>query len=132
MRGRRRERGAELASLGACLGQSKATLDKVNAEGAVSLPRPAVLVVDQDRIVRFVDVQPAYTARTEVADITAALTDPDLRRRVEPATSPWQGGVLVVRVRFTPLACRPASFHFVHLIRPCSRSLYYPKSPKLR
>jgi hypothetical protein len=33
-----------------------------------------VLVVDQDRIVRFVDVQPDYTARTEVADIIAALT----------------------------------------------------------
>jgi hypothetical protein len=34
-----------------------------------------VLVVDHDRTVRFVDVQPDYTARTEVADIIAALTD---------------------------------------------------------
>jgi peroxiredoxin len=50
-------------------------LTKVNAEGAVRLPRPIVLVVDQDRTVRFVDVQPDYTARTEVADIVAALTD---------------------------------------------------------
>ena len=50
-------------------------LTKVNAEGAVRLPRPTVLVVGQDRIVRFVDVQPDYTARTEVADIIAALTD---------------------------------------------------------
>ena len=50
-------------------------LTKVNAEGAVRLPRPTVLVVDQDRIVRYVDVQPDYTARTEVADIVAALTD---------------------------------------------------------
>ena len=49
-------------------------LTKVNAEGAVRLPRPTVLVVDQDRIVRFVDVQPDYTARTVVADIIAALT----------------------------------------------------------
>jgi len=49
-------------------------LTKVNAEGAIRLPRPTVLVVDQDRIVRFVDVQPDYTARTEVADIIAALT----------------------------------------------------------
>jgi peroxiredoxin len=48
-------------------------LTKVNAEGAVRLPRPTVLVVDQDRTVRFVDVQPDYTARTEVADIIAAL-----------------------------------------------------------
>jgi peroxiredoxin len=51
-------------------------LTKVNAEGAVRLPRPTVLVVDQDRTVRFVDVQPDYTARTEVADIIAALNDP--------------------------------------------------------
>jgi peroxiredoxin len=50
-------------------------LTKVNAEGAVRLPRPTVLVVDQDRTVRFVDVQPDYTARTEVADIIAALSD---------------------------------------------------------
>jgi len=31
-----------------------------------------VLIVDHDRNVRFVDVQPDYTARTEVADIIAA------------------------------------------------------------
>jgi peroxiredoxin len=57
--------------------QRKLGLDlaKVNSEGAVRLPRPTVLVVDQDRIVRFVDVQPDYTARTEVADIIAALSD---------------------------------------------------------
>jgi len=50
-------------------------LAQVNAEGATHLPRPTVLVVDQDRTVRFVDVQPDYTARTEVADIVAALND---------------------------------------------------------
>lgn len=50
-------------------------LTQVNAEGATHLPRPTVLVVDQDRTVRFVDVQPDYTARTEVADIVTALKD---------------------------------------------------------
>jgi len=50
-------------------------LTKVNAEGAVRLPRPTVLVVDQGRVVRFVDVQPDYTARTEVADIISALAN---------------------------------------------------------
>lgn len=50
-------------------------LTEVNAEGSTRLPRPTVLIVDQDRIVRFVDVQPDYTARTEVADIIAALTE---------------------------------------------------------
>lgn len=56
--------------------QSKLGLDlaAVNAEGATTLPRPTVLVVDQNRVVRFVDVQPDFTARTEVADILAALT----------------------------------------------------------
>jgi peroxiredoxin len=48
-------------------------LAQVNAEGATRLPRPTVLVVDGDRVVRFVDVQPDYTSRTEVADIVAAL-----------------------------------------------------------
>lgn len=48
-------------------------LAQVNAEGATYLPRPTVLIVDRDRTVRFVDVQPDYTARTEVADILAAL-----------------------------------------------------------
>lgn len=50
-------------------------LAQVNAEGATHLPRPTVLIVDQHRRVRFVDVQPDYTARTEVADIVAALND---------------------------------------------------------
>jgi peroxiredoxin len=50
-------------------------LSKVNAEGAVRLPRPTVLIVDQDRTVRFVDVQPDYTARTEVSDIVGALSN---------------------------------------------------------
>jgi peroxiredoxin len=45
----------------------------VNAEGATRLPYPTVLIVDPDRTVRFADVQPDYTARTEVADILAAL-----------------------------------------------------------
>jgi peroxiredoxin len=50
-------------------------LVQANAEGATQLPRPTVLIVDQNQTVRFVDVQPDYTARTEVADILAALAD---------------------------------------------------------
>jgi peroxiredoxin len=55
--------------------QRKLGLDlaQVNAEGSTRLPRPTVLIVDRDRTVRFVDVQPDYTARTEVTDILAAL-----------------------------------------------------------
>ena len=50
-------------------------LTKVNAEGAVRLPRPTVLIVDQNRMVRFVDIRPDYTARTEVIDIIQALSE---------------------------------------------------------
>jgi peroxiredoxin len=55
--------------------QRKLGLDlaQVNAEGSTELPRPTVLIVDSKRTVRFVDVQPDYTARTEVTDILAAL-----------------------------------------------------------
>jgi peroxiredoxin len=48
-------------------------LTQVNSEGAIALLRPTVLIVDRARTVRFVDVQPDYTARTEVADIIDAL-----------------------------------------------------------
>jgi peroxiredoxin len=56
--------------------QHKLGLDlaTVNAEGSPWLPRPTVLIVDQERIVRFADIQPDYTARTEVADILAPLS----------------------------------------------------------
>ena len=37
------------------------------------LPMPTVLIVDRDHIVRFVDIHPDYTGRTEVSDILAAL-----------------------------------------------------------
>ena len=50
-------------------------LTQVNAEGSIELPRPTVLIVDQEHTVRFVDVQPDCTARTEVAEILRALSD---------------------------------------------------------
>lgn len=46
-----------------------------NAEGAAELPMPTVLVVDSDRVVRFADVHPDYTSRTEVQAIISALAD---------------------------------------------------------
>jgi peroxiredoxin len=47
----------------------------VNAEGSTHLPRPTVLIVDTDLKVRFVDVQPNFTARTEVDDILTSLAE---------------------------------------------------------
>jgi peroxiredoxin len=48
-------------------------LSEVNAEGSTLLPRPTVLIIDQNRYVEFVDVQSDYTIRTEVADIAKAV-----------------------------------------------------------
>src|SRR5271163_1232712 len=57
--------------------QRKLGLDlaQVNAEGSTRLPRPTVLIVDRNRTARFVDVQPDYTARTEVDEILTALRE---------------------------------------------------------
>jgi peroxiredoxin len=57
--------------------QRKLGLDlaQVNAENSTDLPHPTVLIVDQDRTARFVDIHPDFTERTEVADVLAALTD---------------------------------------------------------
>jgi peroxiredoxin len=43
------------------------------ADRGTVLPMPTVLIVDRDHIVRFVDIHPDYTGRTEVNDIFAAL-----------------------------------------------------------
>jgi peroxiredoxin len=43
------------------------------ADGGTVLPMPTVLIVDRNRVVRFVDIHPDYTGRTEVNDILVAL-----------------------------------------------------------
>ena len=76
--------GSRLASrIGVAFQQADEVLDaqrrlgldlaQVNAEASIELPMPTVLIVDADRTVRFVDVQPDYTSRTEVADIVDGL-----------------------------------------------------------
>jgi peroxiredoxin len=44
-----------------------------NGDGTWELPHPAVLVVEPGRTIRFIDVQPDYTARTEPAQVLEAL-----------------------------------------------------------
>ena len=44
------------------------------ADGGTVLPMPTVVIVDRDHVVRFVDIHPDYTGRTEVNDILAALS----------------------------------------------------------
>ena len=48
---------------------------ETNAEGATELPMPTVVVDDRDRVVRFADVHPDCTSRTEVQAIISALAD---------------------------------------------------------
>jgi peroxiredoxin len=43
------------------------------ADNGTLLPMPTVLIVDRDHVVRFVDIDPDYTGRTEVNDILTAL-----------------------------------------------------------
>ena len=44
-----------------------------NADGSTTLPMPTVLVVDRAGVIRFLDVHPVYTERTEIADILTVL-----------------------------------------------------------
>ena len=48
-------------------------LSEVNADGGRTLPMPTVIVVDAAGIIRWIDVHPNYTSRSEVADILAAV-----------------------------------------------------------
>ncbi|RDH75816.1 AhpC/TSA family protein [Mycolicibacterium moriokaense] len=47
----------------------------VNADGGYGIPMPTVVVVDETGTIRWIDVHPNYTTRTEVADILAAVND---------------------------------------------------------
>lgn len=59
----------------ALAGQRKLGLDlaDVNADGGTTLPMPTVMVVDAVGAIRWIDVHPDYTTRSEVADILSAL-----------------------------------------------------------
>lgn len=48
-------------------------LADANADGTYSVPMPTVVIVDTTGVIRWIDVHPNYTTRTEVGDILAAL-----------------------------------------------------------
>jgi peroxiredoxin len=48
-------------------------LEVINADGTTSLPMPTTLILDPDLTVRWVDVHPDYTTRSEPAAILEAL-----------------------------------------------------------
>jgi peroxiredoxin len=49
-------------------------LPEVNSDGTYGIPMPTVVIVDGAGIIRWIDVHPDYTTRTEVADIVDALS----------------------------------------------------------
>lgn len=49
-----------------------ADLPAINADGTENLPMPTVVLVDAEGRIRWIDIHPDYTTRTEVADILAA------------------------------------------------------------
>jgi len=48
-------------------------LKAVNADGTTAIPMPTTLIIDPDRTVRWVDVHPDYSTRSEPAQILAVL-----------------------------------------------------------
>jgi peroxiredoxin len=50
-------------------------LSQVNADATATIPMPTTLVVDAGGTIRWIDVHPDYTTRSEVADILAALDE---------------------------------------------------------
>jgi peroxiredoxin len=48
-------------------------VEKINGESEWELPYPTVLVVDRERVIRYIDVHPDYTTRTDPADILAGV-----------------------------------------------------------
>jgi peroxiredoxin len=60
---------------GAAAAQQKLGLDVAehNADGGVTLPMPTTVVVDAGGVIRWIEVHPNYTTRSEVPDILAAV-----------------------------------------------------------
>jgi len=50
-------------------------LTQVNADGTTALPMPAVVIADADGVIRWIEVHPDYTTRTEPGQVLQALTE---------------------------------------------------------
>ena len=48
-------------------------LTQGNADGTTAIPMPTTVVIDTDRVVRWIDAHPDYGTRSEVSDILAAI-----------------------------------------------------------
>jgi peroxiredoxin len=59
-------------------------LTTVNADGTIALPMPAVVIADASHVVRWIDVHPDYSTRTEPAQILTPWTSSASEQR-QPA-----------------------------------------------
>jgi len=50
-------------------------LTQVNADGTTALPMPTVVIADADGVIRWIDVHPDYTTRTEPGQVLQAVTE---------------------------------------------------------
>jgi peroxiredoxin len=50
-------------------------LTQVNADGTTGLPMPTVLIADADGLIRWIDVHPDYSTRTEPAQVLQAISE---------------------------------------------------------
>jgi peroxiredoxin len=59
----------------ACAAQLQLGLDltAVNADGTTGLPMPTVAILDAGHVLRWIDVHPDYSTRTEPAEVLRAL-----------------------------------------------------------
>jgi peroxiredoxin len=48
-------------------------LEAVNVDGTTAIPMPTTIILDPDRTVRWIDVHPDYSTRSEPAEVLAAL-----------------------------------------------------------
>lgn len=47
----------------------------VNADGTTGLPMPTVVIADADGVIRWIDVHPDYTTRTEPGQVLQAVAE---------------------------------------------------------
>jgi peroxiredoxin len=50
-------------------------LTQVNADGTTALPMPTVVIADADGVIRWIDVHPDYTTRTEPGQVLQAVIE---------------------------------------------------------
>jgi peroxiredoxin len=63
-------------------------LTMVNADATVTLPMPTAAILDTDHVLRWIDVHPDYSTRTEAQQILDTLDQLDLSPRSTTHTPP--------------------------------------------